>query len=710
MTRFASIFWVVLCLSIASLTQCAVAEPGIRGRDVVASDLFLDELPDCAVSCYATAKTNSSCKSWAEDCVCLNATLKSSILGCASTACPHIQQYQTQNVMDTLCDITERNLDAMTQLICWAGLLVTGVFVLLRMLSKVLLADHHSPPLAYFTLDDALTMTAYLLSLLCYFIVAFKLVDSGLGRDQWTLTPQQVIAFSYWLYVMEPIYLAAIWCIKTSFLCLFIRLFATGQTERFCLRGRLSLRHALWGTAIANTLCISSFIITFIFQCTPISFTWMRWQGQAEGTCINLNVAICAHGALGIAFDIWILYLPMSQLPSMHLPGRKKVQVGLMLGIGAIATLVSFLRLQGLVAYAASPNATWENYGGTAWSLVEVSIGIICTCLPAARILVLRVTSEAWRRIRSKPPRPISTQTHATFWSQSTSRPASASRPTSVQTRLSCISELRSEVQRPTPAVSRHCSTKKSFETDIKNDSTSSTHRPSVADCLVEKFASSKEEPTFSEAIGALSVALGRVPDGRPAGQVNEKESTLALSGDGGRLDRHPSAAAAPSEPDPVLVRRRTPDYFSIRVSRRAAGPAAMAAAKQRALGSPSEEPEKPQQGEEQESVDPVPTPPIPAKLGTAIALSTTEPAEGPAGLRPTRPLPARTASGSTVKGIYEPQQTVAPRQQMDPAAHICLPPLPPTQGWATFGVAEPDSPGSSLDRQEVRAHSPLED
>lgn len=239
-------------------------------------------------------------------------------------------------MLDTLCGISARNLDTLTRLICWAGTLVSGAFVLMRLLPKIFPADQNSPPLAYLTPDDGLTMMAYLISLPCHYIAAFNLLDAGLGRDQWTLTPQQVNDFSYWLYVMEPIYVAAIWFIKTSFLWLFIRLFATGQTERFCLRGYLSLRHALWAIAIVNTLCISSFTLTSIFQCTPISYTWTKWQGEDQGTCANANAVICAHGALGIAFDLWILYLPMSQLSAMHLPGRKKVQVGFMLGIGAV--------------------------------------------------------------------------------------------------------------------------------------------------------------------------------------------------------------------------------------------------------------------------------------------------------------------------------------------------------------------------------------
>lgn len=209
----------------------------------------------------------------------------------------------SRNVVDTFCGVSTRNLDTMTRVICWLGMLLSGSFVVLRLLSKVFVAGTRSPSMATLAIDDAVTTAAYLFALPCYYIVNYKLVNSGLGRDQWTLTPSQLNDFSYWLYVLEPLYLITIWLIKTSFLFLFIRVFGTGQVKRLCLCGTLNLRHALWGTLVVNTMCIGSFIITFIFQCWPIEYTWVKWQGDQMGTCVNVNAVICSHGALGIAFD-----------------------------------------------------------------------------------------------------------------------------------------------------------------------------------------------------------------------------------------------------------------------------------------------------------------------------------------------------------------------------------------------------------------------
>ena len=53
-------------------------------------------------------------------------------------------------------------------------------------------------------------------------------------------------------------------------------------------------------------------------------------------------------------------------------------------------TVVSILRLQGLVSFANSTNPTWDNWEVTSWSFIEVNIGITCACLPTFRLMLVR--------------------------------------------------------------------------------------------------------------------------------------------------------------------------------------------------------------------------------------------------------------------------------------------------------------------------------
>jgi hypothetical protein len=59
--------------------------------------------------------------------------------------------------------------------------------------------------------------------------------------------------------------------------------------------------------------------------------------------------------------------------------------------ISSSVTVVSCLRLQSLVTFAASSNPTWDQVEVVNWSNIEVNVGIICACLPTLRVILVRM-------------------------------------------------------------------------------------------------------------------------------------------------------------------------------------------------------------------------------------------------------------------------------------------------------------------------------
>ncbi len=53
--------------------------------------------------------------------------------------------------------------------------------------------------------------------------------------------------------------------------------------------------------------------------------------------------------------------------------------------------MVSILRLQTLISYAASPNPTWNYFELIVWSTVEIYVGLVCACLPTLRLLLVKL-------------------------------------------------------------------------------------------------------------------------------------------------------------------------------------------------------------------------------------------------------------------------------------------------------------------------------
>jgi len=57
---------------------------------------------------------------------------------------------------------------------------------------------------------------------------------------------------------------------------------------------------------------------------------------------------------------------------------------------------MSIIRLQSLVHFASSTNATWDNLPVGVWSTIEINVGIICVSMPSLRLLLIRVLPKAF--------------------------------------------------------------------------------------------------------------------------------------------------------------------------------------------------------------------------------------------------------------------------------------------------------------------------
>ena len=58
--------------------------------------------------------------------------------------------------------------------------------------------------------------------------------------------------------------------------------------------------------------------------------------------------------------------------------------------LGSI-TIISILRMQSLVYFAKSSNPTWDQWPIALWSTIEINVGVICTCLPSIRLILVRL-------------------------------------------------------------------------------------------------------------------------------------------------------------------------------------------------------------------------------------------------------------------------------------------------------------------------------
>jgi hypothetical protein len=197
-------------------------------------------------------------------------------------------------------------------------------------------------------------------------ITVFGTVKHGLGRDIWTLSPYDITTMLKYFYVMAALYFTQVALLKLSLIFFYIRVFPSPGVQRL-----------LWGTVVFSVVWGFTFVITVIFQCRPISYFWTHWDGLHEGRCLDINAITSSNAGISIALDLWIIGIPLWQLWGLKLHWKRKIGVALMFCVGTFVTVVSILRLQALVHFAASDNASWEFYNVSVWSTIEICVGIM---------------------------------------------------------------------------------------------------------------------------------------------------------------------------------------------------------------------------------------------------------------------------------------------------------------------------------------------
>lgn len=191
-------------------------------------------------------------------------------------------------------------------------------------------------------------------------------IDQGLGKDLWTLRPDQITQMLLVFEVLAVLYFATLTLLKLSIIFFYIRIFTSRGARRL-----------LWGTAGFTLVWGFVYVIVAIFQCQPISYFWNKWDGLHEGKCLNINAITASNAGISIALDFWSLGIPLWHLWGLSMHWKRKVGVALMFVVGAFVTLMSILRLQALVHFAKSTNVSWEFLGVSRWSTLEVGVGMI---------------------------------------------------------------------------------------------------------------------------------------------------------------------------------------------------------------------------------------------------------------------------------------------------------------------------------------------
>ncbi|KAL9572619.1 hypothetical protein ACKAV7_003452 [Fusarium commune] len=273
----------------------------------------------------------------------------------------------------TYCEVPVRNKTPIFINVTIVLGVISGVATALRLWSKFFFTKTE------LGLDDLFIVLTLFIGMPSTAMNIHGTAGHGEGRDIWTLEFDDITQFGFYFWLLEIFYFAQVSLLKTSLLFFYLRIFP-GTAQKL-----------LWGTIIFNSVFGVLFMFLAAFQCTPVSYFWLNWDGEHKGTCMNSTAIGWANASISVAVDVWMLAVPMWYLRKLKLHWKKKIGVAAMFIVGTFVTVVSIIRLQFLVDLGSSHNPTYDQTDISIWSTVEINVGIICASMPALRVILVRL-------------------------------------------------------------------------------------------------------------------------------------------------------------------------------------------------------------------------------------------------------------------------------------------------------------------------------
>ncbi|KAJ5209023.1 hypothetical protein N7449_003402, partial [Penicillium cf. viridicatum] len=132
-------------------------------------------------------------------------------------------------------------------------------------------------------------------------------------------------------------------------------------------------------------------VIVKIRICSPIA---KFWDQRIDGTCLDQTSIILADSVVSVVSDMIVLILPLPLTLTLQISTKRKMRVMAILGAGGLAVAASIIRLALIVITGQSKDVSRAFMRINMLGNAEVSIGIICTCLPSLSTLIIRIYHE----------------------------------------------------------------------------------------------------------------------------------------------------------------------------------------------------------------------------------------------------------------------------------------------------------------------------
>lgn len=199
----------------------------------------------------------------------------------------------------------------------------------------------------------------------------------GYGRHWATLGLDDQHEAMKLFYVSQITYKTSINLTKSSILLLYLRIFGTIRWFRHACVLMLTCVAVYWVASTAGT----------VLQCTPVQRAFIP---TLPGHCIDNRAFWYANAGFSIATDLVILVLPMAPVTTLEISRVQKAALMFVFTLGIFVVITSCLRITTIDVQAGTRDKTYD-IASTMWTVIEMNVAIVCSCLPQLRPLVVKL-------------------------------------------------------------------------------------------------------------------------------------------------------------------------------------------------------------------------------------------------------------------------------------------------------------------------------
>ncbi|KAI1416670.1 hypothetical protein F5Y13DRAFT_120297 [Hypoxylon sp. FL1857] len=329
----------------------------------------LKAFPACGLQCLLGAvQTQSNCSVSDPACACASQAVQATAALCAAQSCTIPDALTTENLANTLCGIKSPHEQSYI-IVIYTFVALASILVALRFVARLTKRN----PLWW---DDYAILVSMLITI-GFTAVSGVFDHLGVGLDLWAVPQQNLDTIFILLWVALMCYITSRCFVRVSLSLFLMRIFRVSGA-----------RPLIMLTLVLNVLITISFTFVLIFQCTPVSYFWTRWDGLHEGSCVDQWAVFLTGGILSTSLDVFLILLPARWIFQLQFSFAKKVTTAGMFSLGLIVIVTSIMRIVALHTFTHSQNLTRDLPGLVIWGGLELYVAIICACLPSLRPLM----------------------------------------------------------------------------------------------------------------------------------------------------------------------------------------------------------------------------------------------------------------------------------------------------------------------------------